>query len=40
MGDPSTSEVKIPTYRDLILPTLQALDGLGGLATVESLEAR
>ena len=40
MGDPSTSEVKIPTYRDLMLPTLQALDALGGLATVESLEAK
>jgi MoxR-like ATPase len=33
----STHDIELPTYRDLMLPTLQALDRLGGTATIEVL---
>ena len=34
------SDTEIPTYRNLLLPTLQALDALGGSAGNEALEAK
>ncbi|ATQ31370.1 restriction endonuclease [Rhodococcus ruber Chol-4] len=36
--DPSGREVALPPYTDLLWPTLQALIGLGGSASIEELE--
>ena len=34
----SDHDIELPTYRDLLLPTLQALDRLGGTAAIEVLD--
>ncbi|WP_374703822.1 winged helix-turn-helix domain-containing protein, partial [Rhodococcus sp. ENV425] len=38
VGDSSGREVALPPYTDLLWPTLQALIGLGGSASIEELE--
>jgi hypothetical protein len=35
----STDDIELPGYRDLLLPTLEALDRLGGTATIEVLDS-